>query len=172
MGFATINYLLLCRYLKFVQKITKNFCIKQSCMFSLDGFRIARYLENSVSGTSLIILSMLNFKFVRIFIFFRNTVGVKEWAPSMLLCRPQLPRPGGPAALCHLPLNNEFDLATGRTALQRFCVASELSLIQLMIHCGADSRLCSRDGWSSVHMAAWAGLPEVMLYVMDCNKRC
>ena len=67
---------------------------------------------------------------------------------------------------------NEFDPATGQTALQRFCVAGELSLIQLMVRYGADSRLCSRDGWSPVHMATWSGRPEVMLYVMDCSKRC
>jgi ankyrin repeat protein len=67
---------------------------------------------------------------------------------------------------------NAFDPATGQTALQRFCVAGELSLIQLMVRYGADSRLCSRDGWSPVHMAAWSGRPEVMLYVMDCSKRC
>ena len=55
---------------------------------------------------------------------------------------------------------------------ERFCVAGELSLIQLMVRYGADSRLCSRDGWSPVHMATWSGRPEVMLYVMDCSKRC
>lgn len=66
---------------------------------------------------------------------------------------------------------NEYDLASGQTAMQKFCVAGDLSLIQLMVRYGADSRLCSRDGWSTLHMAAWSGRPEVIMYVLDCSKR-
>ena len=66
---------------------------------------------------------------------------------------------------------NEYDLASGQTPMQKFCVAGDLNLIQLLVRYGADSRLCSRDGWSTLHMAAWSGRPEVIMYVLDCSKR-
>jgi ankyrin repeat protein len=74
-------------------------------------------------------------------------------------------------AYAHCINVNEYDLASGQTAMQKFCVAGDLSLIQLMVRYGADSRLCSRDGWSTLHMAAWSGRPEVVMYVLDCSKR-
>jgi len=65
---------------------------------------------------------------------------------------------------------NQFD-SVGQTPLQRFCVSGDLNLVQLMVRYGADTQLCSRDGWSTLHYASYSGVQEVLLYVLRCCPR-
>ena len=65
---------------------------------------------------------------------------------------------------------NQFD-EQGQTPLQHFCSSGNLALVQLLVKFGADPRLCSRDGWSTLHIAAWSGHSELMMYIMRCSKR-
>ena len=65
---------------------------------------------------------------------------------------------------------NQFD-KVGQTPLQRFCVSGDLNLVQLMVRYGADTQLCSRDGWSTLHYASYSGVQEVLLYVLRCCPR-
>ena len=66
---------------------------------------------------------------------------------------------------------NQFD-TVGQTPLQRFCASGDLNLVQLMVRYGADTQLCSRDGWSTLHYASYSGVREVLLYVLRyCPRR-
>ena len=62
---------------------------------------------------------------------------------------------------------NMYD-SVGQTPLQRFCVSGDLNLVQLMVRYGADTQLCSRDGWSTLHYASYSGVKEVLLCVLGC----
>lgn len=65
---------------------------------------------------------------------------------------------------------NQFDV-DGQTPLQHFCSLGNLKMVQLMVRFGADPRMTSKDGWSTIHIATWSGNSEVMMYIMRCSKR-
>jgi len=65
---------------------------------------------------------------------------------------------------------NQFD-NNGQTPLQHFASQGNLKMVQLMVRFGADPRMTSKDGWSTVHIATWSGNSEVMMYIMRCSKR-
>jgi len=59
----------------------------------------------------------------------------------------------------------------GSTPIQQACMSGQLELVQLMIRYGADPNLSSRDGWSTLHMAAFSGHSEITQYILICSKR-
>ena len=54
----------------------------------------------------------------------------------------------------------------GMTPLHRAClVGDELFARFLITHCSADVTLASRDGWSSLHLAACSGNWSIVKYI-------
>lgn len=64
---------------------------------------------------------------------------------------------------------NVFD-AEGQTALHQSCQLGNLELVKLLVRFGADVRLANRDGWSAVHIAAFGGHTDILLYLMTANN--
>jgi hypothetical protein len=59
----------------------------------------------------------------------------------------------------------------GVTPLQRLCQAGgPVGVARLLVRYGADVRLTSRDGWSPLHMASFAGNTQLMMYLLRCPK--
>jgi ankyrin repeat protein len=59
--------------------------------------------------------------------------------------------------------------------LQRLCQAGGggacvAAAAKLLVRYGADVRLTSRDGWSPLHMASFAGNTELLLYLLSCRS--
>lgn len=65
---------------------------------------------------------------------------------------------------------NEYN-EEGRTALQQSCFDGNLALAQLLVRFGADSRLTTREGFSALHIAAFSGHSDVLLYIMSLKHR-
>eukprot|EP00092_Neocalanus_flemingeri_P018981 GFUD01020566.1.p1 GENE.GFUD01020566.1~~GFUD01020566.1.p1 ORF type:complete len:179 (+),score=56.09 GFUD01020566.1:185-721(+) len=65
---------------------------------------------------------------------------------------------------------NQYN-SEGQTPIQQACMSGQLEIVQLMIRYGADPTMTSRDGWSTLHMAAFSGHSEIMQYIMICSKR-
>ena len=59
----------------------------------------------------------------------------------------------------------------GETALHRSVVAGNLELVKLLVQCGADPRLATRDGWSALHIAAFGGHQDIVLYLINSSTR-
>ena len=59
----------------------------------------------------------------------------------------------------------------GQTALHQSVIEGNLELVKLLVKFGADTRLANRDGWSALHMAAFSGHQDIMLYLIS-NARC
>ena len=59
----------------------------------------------------------------------------------------------------------------GQTALHQSCIEGNLQLVKLLVQFGADVRLANRDGWSALHIAAYGGHQEIMLYLINVNRR-
>jgi len=59
----------------------------------------------------------------------------------------------------------------GQTPIQAACMSGQLKLVQMMIRYGADPSLSSRDGWSTLHMAVYAGNSDIAQYIILCSKR-
>lgn len=65
---------------------------------------------------------------------------------------------------------NEYN-DDGRTALQQSCFEGNLRLAQLLVRFGADSRLTTREGFSALHIAAFSGHSDILLYIMSLKHR-
>jgi len=62
----------------------------------------------------------------------------------------------------------------GRTALHRFCAQGQLALVRLLVAHGADTRLRTREGWSAVHLAAFAANgagADTVAFLMRSGRR-
>lgn len=59
----------------------------------------------------------------------------------------------------------------GNTPVQHFVSEGKLQFVKLLVRFGANMRLTNRDGFSLVHLAAFAGHTDVMMYVMR-RKAC
>ena len=59
----------------------------------------------------------------------------------------------------------------GQTPLQQACLSGQLALVQLMVRHGADPSRTSRDGWSTLHMAAFSGHSDITQFMLLCNRR-
>ncbi|KAL8613247.1 hypothetical protein ACOMHN_001571 [Nucella lapillus] len=64
---------------------------------------------------------------------------------------------------------NVFD-AEGQTPLHESCQLGNLELVKLLVRFGADVRLANRDGWSAVHIAAYGGHTDILLYLMTATS--
>merc|ERR1712233_6615 len=58
----------------------------------------------------------------------------------------------------------------GQTPLQQACLSGQLALVQLMVRHGADPSRTSRDGWSTLHMAAFSGHSDITQFMLLCNR--
>lgn len=65
---------------------------------------------------------------------------------------------------------NQFN-GEGQTPIQQACMSGQLEMVQLMIRFGADPNMTSRDGWSTLHLAAFSGNSEILQYIILCSKR-
>ena len=65
---------------------------------------------------------------------------------------------------------NEYN-EEGRTALQQSCFEGNLQLAQVLVRFGADSRLTTREGFSALHIAAFSGHSDVLLFIMSLKHR-
>lgn len=59
----------------------------------------------------------------------------------------------------------------GRTPLQQSCFDGSLPMAKLFIQYGADTRLTTREGFSTLHVAAFSGQSDVLMYIMSLKKR-
>ena len=61
---------------------------------------------------------------------------------------------------------NQFN-SEGRTALQQSCLEGNLPLAKVLVKYGANSRLTTRDGFSTLHLAVFSGHSNLMSYIMS-----
>ena len=59
----------------------------------------------------------------------------------------------------------------GRTPLQDLCSRGMLPHVKLLVAYGADTRRRTREGWSTLHIAAFSGNTELLSYILQCNGR-
>ena len=65
---------------------------------------------------------------------------------------------------------NKYD-SNGHTPIQHLCQTGNLDLVKLLVQYGADLKLRTRDGWSIVHIASFAGSSELLTYVLKSCRR-
>jgi len=61
---------------------------------------------------------------------------------------------------------NQFN-REGRTALQQSCLEGNLPLAKVLVKFGANSRIMTREGFSTLHLAVFSGHSHLMSYVMS-----
>ncbi|ROL42527.1 Notch-regulated ankyrin repeat-containing protein B [Anabarilius grahami] len=70
--------------------------------------------------------------------------------------------------------NCEFNVNSfgpeGQTALHQSVIDGNLELVKLLVKFGADIRLTNRDGWSALHIAAFGGHQDIVLYLITRAK--
>lgn len=70
--------------------------------------------------------------------------------------------------------NCEFNVNSfgpeGQTALHQSVIDGNLELVKLLVKFGADIRLANRDGWSALHIAAYGGHQDIVLYLITKAK--
>uniref|UniRef100_A0A9L0SUH6 NOTCH regulated ankyrin repeat protein n=1 Tax=Equus caballus TaxID=9796 RepID=A0A9L0SUH6_HORSE len=70
--------------------------------------------------------------------------------------------------------NCEFNVNSfgpeGQTALHQSVIDGNLELVKLLVKFGADIRLANRDGWSALHIAAFGGHQDIVLYLITKAK--
>uniref|UniRef100_A0A663NDE2 NOTCH regulated ankyrin repeat protein n=1 Tax=Athene cunicularia TaxID=194338 RepID=A0A663NDE2_ATHCN len=49
-------------------------------------------------------------------------------------------------------------------------IDGNLELVKLLVKFGADIRLANRDGWSALHIAAFGGHQDIVLYLITKAK--
>ncbi|XP_022084190.1 notch-regulated ankyrin repeat-containing protein-like [Acanthaster planci] len=64
---------------------------------------------------------------------------------------------------------NVFD-GEGQTPLHQSVLVGNLELVKLLVQFGADVRLANRDGWNALHIAAYGGHDDIVLYLI--RRRC
>lgn len=55
----------------------------------------------------------------------------------------------------------------GRTALQQSCMDGNLSLAKILVKYGADHRLTTKDGFSTMHTAVFSGHSNLFMYILS-----
>ncbi|XP_066896192.1 notch-regulated ankyrin repeat-containing protein [Kogia breviceps] len=70
--------------------------------------------------------------------------------------------------------NCEFNVNSfgpeGQTALHQSVIDGNLEVVKLLVKFGADIRLANRDGWSALHIAAFGGHQDIVLYLITKAK--
>jgi len=64
---------------------------------------------------------------------------------------------------------NEYSV-DGRTALHQCCFDGNLPTAKLLVRFGADAKLTTREGFSTLHIAAFSGHSNVLLYIMSLRR--
>ena len=59
----------------------------------------------------------------------------------------------------------------GNTPLQTATLGGNLDIVRLLIRHGADPSVTSRDGWSTLHIAAYTGHSSITQYIMINTRR-
>lgn len=59
----------------------------------------------------------------------------------------------------------------GRTPLQAACGRGSLALAKLLVAYGADATRTTREGWSTLHIASYAGNHQMLAYIRKCSTR-
>ena len=71
--------------------------------------------------------------------------------------------------------NDQIDInllnEEGNTPIQVAALGGSLEIVRLMIRFGADPNLSNRDGWSTLHISAYAGHSEITQYIMINTRR-
>ena len=65
---------------------------------------------------------------------------------------------------------NQFN-CDGRTALQESCLASNLPMARVLLKYGADPRMTTRDGFSTLQLAAFSGHSPLLLYILSSSQQ-
>ena len=65
---------------------------------------------------------------------------------------------------------NQFN-CDGRTALQESCLAGNLGMARVLLKYGADRRMTTRDGFSTLQCAAFSGHSPLLLYILNSNSQ-
>jgi len=65
---------------------------------------------------------------------------------------------------------NEYN-SEGRTPLQQTCYQGNLKMAQFLVRYGADWSMTTREGFSALHIAAFAGHSHMLLYIMSLGHR-
>ena len=55
----------------------------------------------------------------------------------------------------------------GQTPLQRCCLEGNIQLAKLLVKFGAKSKITTRDGFTTLHIAAFSGQSQMMLFIMN-----
>lgn len=61
---------------------------------------------------------------------------------------------------------NQYN-SQGRTALQQSCTDGNLSLAKILVKYGADHRLTTKDGFSTMHTAVFSGHSNLFMYILS-----
>ena len=61
---------------------------------------------------------------------------------------------------------NQFN-CDGRTALQESCLEGNLPMAKVLIKYGADPRMTTRDGFSTLQLAAFSGHSPLLMYILS-----
>ena len=64
---------------------------------------------------------------------------------------------------------NEYNVE-GRTALQQCCFDGSLPTAKLLVRFGANTKLTTREGFSMLHLAAFSGHSNILLYIMSLRR--
>lgn len=65
---------------------------------------------------------------------------------------------------------DKFD-GDGHTPLHRLCRLGHLDMVKLLVQHGADWRLRTREGWSLIHIASFAGSSDMLSFVLRCSRQ-
>lgn len=58
----------------------------------------------------------------------------------------------------------------GQTPLHIGAMKGDLKLVKLLVKNGADTKLANRDGWSALHIAAYGGHQDIILYLVAASR--
>ena len=58
----------------------------------------------------------------------------------------------------------------GQTPLQRCCLEGNLALAKLLVKFGAKSKMTTRDGFTTLHVAAFSGHSQILFYIMSIKS--
>lgn len=58
----------------------------------------------------------------------------------------------------------------GQTPLQRCCLEGNLPLAKLLVKFGAKSKITTRDGFTTLHVAAFSGHSQMLFYIMSVKS--
>merc|ERR1712018_415591 len=58
----------------------------------------------------------------------------------------------------------------GQTPLQRCCLEGNLALAKLLVEFGAKPNITTRDGFTTLHIAAFSGHSQMLFFIMNIKS--